>query len=214
MNREEDDVRVTVRQVSSLLPHEETIPSHVIQVVEQLKRDGVQKDPVIIDQKDGVVLDGMHRLAAFRLLGLESVICSPVDYSSSSIGLHRWARVFGGGSDRDFATAAEVVGALTRARLVDGMEALERKECPLVVIVNGDCYLLNKEAGMVGGLVAVRGLDALAEAGGWERTFVPEDDAVVPINSGKQMVVLLQRLRKGDVVEAALKARLLPCKTT
>ena len=53
-----------LRPVPKLRPHEETIESNTREMVAQLKRDGAQKDPIIVDGATGVVLDGMHRLAA------------------------------------------------------------------------------------------------------------------------------------------------------
>ena len=61
-----------VKPVSALRPHEETIPSHVQGIAAEMKKDGVQKDPIIIDQDSLTVLDGMHRHAAFSMLDVEN----------------------------------------------------------------------------------------------------------------------------------------------
>ena len=59
---------LAVKPVSILRPHEETIPEHVRGLTAEMKRDGVQRDPIIIDQDTATDLDGMHRLAAFLAL--------------------------------------------------------------------------------------------------------------------------------------------------
>jgi ParB-like chromosome segregation protein Spo0J len=76
---------LAVKPVSTLRPHEEVIPSHVEGLAAEMKRDGVQKDPIIVDGDTMTVLDGMHRLAAFVSLGVENAVCCSVDYSSPAV---------------------------------------------------------------------------------------------------------------------------------
>ena len=85
--------RVDVRPVASLLPHEDIIAPQVEKLAAAMRRHGVQRDPLIVDRESGTVLDGMHRLAAFRKMGAEYAVCYLVDDSSKSITLQRWVRV-------------------------------------------------------------------------------------------------------------------------
>ncbi len=214
MAHDGDEVRVTIRPVASLLPHEETIPSHVQQVAEQVTRDGVQKDPVIVDSASGAVLDGMHRLAAFASLGLQNVVCSIVDYSSQSIGLLRWARVYSGPGEASLRSTLEGLGAWQKRNTNDGFRMLESKESTLIALVGGGCYLPSGPGRLEEGFDMVRKIDSASGSAIWRRTFISEDEIDVPINEGENLVVLVQRLGKQDVVQAALTGRLFPCKTS
>ena len=207
------DLRVTVRPVSSLLPHEETMPDHVEWVARSISEGGVQKDPVIIDKDTGAVLDGMHRLAAFTKLGLENVVCCSVAYSSPKISLHRWARVYETkGSAVDDALTG--LGLTRRDGVAESFAALEKKQISVLGCAGDQTFSRADSGDLQAGVSVVRSLDALAASLGWKRTFLPEDDVDVAINSGNNLVVLLQRLRKSDVVEAAVSGKLFPCKTS
>ena len=46
--------------------HEEVIPAVVDQLAESIVKDKVLRNPVMVDKKSLVVLDGMHRVAALR----------------------------------------------------------------------------------------------------------------------------------------------------
>jgi hypothetical protein len=96
---------VSVRELASLRPHEETIPPHVEQMARRLEEDGVQKDPILIDRRSGAVLDGMHRLAAFAELGMKRAVCCSMDYASGKVAVGRWARVYQSGGREDFGQA-------------------------------------------------------------------------------------------------------------
>ncbi len=202
-----------VRPLSSLLPHEETIPSHVEQVAAQLKRDTVQKDPMVVDGASGTVLDGMHRLAALERLGIGNAICCTVDYSSSSVSLHRWARAYSGGQGD---LRRELAGAgVTRATTIaEAYHLLETRSCGLVAFVSGNAYLPETKIGLSEAFVVVRRLDEFAQASGYRREFVPEDDVDSALQHPETVVLMVQRLGKDDVVSAARTNHLFPCKTS
>jgi hypothetical protein len=57
------ELKITLAETSSLRIHEEIIPSILARLVEKIKSDNVWTDPIIVDEKTMVVLDGMHRVA-------------------------------------------------------------------------------------------------------------------------------------------------------
>ena len=202
-----------VRPVSSLRPHEDTIPRHVRELASEIERDGVQKDPIIIDRESATVLDGMHRLAAFQELKVENAVCCAVDYSSRAIALGRWARVY---TPRQSESLHDALGALPSARrttLAEAFSALERKESALALLTSDAAYLVGRPH-----LEEVRGVvvafDRIAEQFGWERRFVPEDDIDIELQERRKFVLLPRKLMKDDVVAAARSGQLLPCKTS
>jgi len=202
-----------VKPASILRPHEQTIPAHVAGLTAEIRRDGVQKDPIIIDRDSATVLDGMHRLAAFGVLGLENVVCCAVDYSSKAVTVGRWARVYEvkGDSPADVLARFEVKRRVTPA---EAFSALEGRDTGLAVFASGNAYLPEGRLDLSRAAAAIRAIDRHSEARGWERRFVPEDDIDFPLQSERSLVVLMRRLSKNDVVAAATTGRLLPCKTS
>lgn len=207
-------VSVDLRHVSSLLPHEDVIESRTQEMVSQLRKDGVQKDPLIIDRDSGTVLDGMHRLSAFRRLGIEYAVCCLVDYSSRDISVGRWARVYRAASGADASRAIEELGFVRRSSVAEALEKLDKREASVGAFVGRECFLPAGRGGIDEGFGLVRRSDKLAEVRGWKRSFVAEDEVDVPLNSGESIVVLVSRLSKEDVLTAARTRRLFPCKTS
>lgn len=70
-------VFIDPRQLKS---HEKTSPWRVVVVLMQMMMDGMLVDPIVVDARSGVILDGHHRRRAGILLGLRSVPCWEVDY--------------------------------------------------------------------------------------------------------------------------------------
>jgi hypothetical protein len=203
-----------IRPVSSLLPHEETIPANVERIAGDMKKDGVQKDPIIIDRGTATVLDGMHRLAAFFTLGVENAVCCAVDYSSRSISLARWARVYSLGNADTYDSLLEPAGINNRTTLAEAFDALETREFSIAALTPEAAYLPDGSMDFSLALGTLTALDRLASMRGYAREFVAEDEVDVPLQSGRKVVLLLRRLGKEDVVTAARTGRLFPCKTS
>jgi hypothetical protein len=203
-----------VRPVSSLRPHEETIPSNVERIAAEMKRDGIQKDPIIIDQESATVLDGMHRLAAFGALKVENAVCCAVDYSSRSVTLGRWARVYSLPRGHSFSDFLEPSGITRRTTLAEAFHSLESKEAQVAALTAGAAYLPERKVDLELAFAIISSFDRLAEASGSQRSFTPEDEVDIPLQSERNLVLLVRRLGKDDVVAAGRTGRLFPCKTS
>ena len=203
-----------IKPVSVLRPHEETIQSHVIGIAAEMKRDGVQKDPIMVDQDSLTVLDGMHRLAAFSALGVENAVCCSMDYSSHAVTLARWARVYtlpGGSSLND---AVRSSGLTRRVSLAQAFDALDGRDTGIGLLTPEAAYLPERNMDLWQAIETIASFDKLSESGGWRREFVPEDEVDVPLQPGQKIVLIIRRLRKEDVVSAARSGKLFPCKTS
>jgi L-serine kinase (ADP) len=203
-----------IRPVSTLLPHEEVIPSRVKQLVEDMRRDRVQKDPVIIDRESSTVLDGMHRLAAFAELEVGNAVCCSVEYSSRAVTLGRWARAYTGGERASIGQLPVEVGRTKRKTLAEAFEALDRREAAFALLSYESAHLSEEGSGLEGAARAMKALDREAEGGRWERSFFPEDEIDVPLQNPRTFVLLVRRVTKDEVVTAARTGNLFPCKTS
>ncbi len=79
-------------ELKSLLPHEEVIESEVKILSESMKRDSMQRDPIIVDLSSRTILDGMHRYHSLKRLGAASCIVCYVKYEDSRIKVGRCVR--------------------------------------------------------------------------------------------------------------------------
>jgi hypothetical protein len=206
--------RVDVKGVEWLKPHEETIPGQAEVLAKDLLAAGVQKDPLVVDSGSGTVLDGMHRLAAFKSLGLGKAVCAMVDYSSPEVTLHRWVRVVMVGAR---SAAEELVDGLGGWRRSERSEALAMTEDESAIAVlgsglNGVSEL--GEGGLKEGFEILRQLELKASQMGLPQTYAPEDELESVLADTGRLAVVLPRVSKAEVLEAAATGDLFPYKTT
>lgn len=83
-------------EIDKLKSHEEIIPEKLNSLIDEIKRDGVIKEPVIVDKETLVVLDGHHRVEALRKLGCRLIPVLLVNYFDPSIRVERWYPVVRG----------------------------------------------------------------------------------------------------------------------
>jgi hypothetical protein len=183
-------------------------------MVKELSRDGVQKDPILIERVNSSVLDGMHRLAAFASLEIPKAVCCSVEYASDSVTLGRWARVYSGRSVNDLEEMVRNKGVSRRTSLPGAKEELKKRGAGLAAISSRGALLPRNTTSLAEAFSIIRRLDAVAETKGWRRRFVPEDEIEAEIGSPGRIAVIVERISKEDVVAAARTGELFPCKTS
>lgn len=77
--------KVILIDIEILKPHEKIIESHLKEIMEQIQNDGFINNPIIVDRKTLIILDGHHRYNAAKKLGLSKVPACLVDYNSERI---------------------------------------------------------------------------------------------------------------------------------
>jgi hypothetical protein len=94
-------MKVALEDVRDLKLHERVIYELVERLKDSILAEKVIKDPVVVDEKSLVVLDGMHRVAALRELGYSYIPCCLIDYRLPVIQLGAWYRIITGGKPID-----------------------------------------------------------------------------------------------------------------
>lgn len=74
---------------ATLLPHEQIDPADVERLSHEIQRQGMVQEPIWVS-REGVILNGHHRYAALRKLGVHSVPAWVVDYPDPAMELARW----------------------------------------------------------------------------------------------------------------------------
>jgi ParB-like chromosome segregation protein Spo0J len=72
-------------ELKELKEHEETDPIHLVQIQRRIEQDGLLKNPIIVDKKTKIILDGHHRYNSLKNLNCSKIAVYFVDYSSSEI---------------------------------------------------------------------------------------------------------------------------------
>ena len=82
--------KLDLREVKDLLPHEQTISYNLKHLKEAMLNIGQLVDPLIVDAKTNLVLDGNHRLKVLQIIECPLAVCQVVDYHSPEIEVGTW----------------------------------------------------------------------------------------------------------------------------
>lgn len=224
------NLKVTVEEVSRLYIHEEIIPRILDWLVEKIKKDGVFKDPIIVDEKTRVVLDGMHRVAAVKELGFKYIPVCLVDYDSPSIKLYAWSRVLKLGestkkSFRDLEDASRIVVdslsnlgyRLVRVPSVEaGLAMLDRREIALLLVTTTSVIGARHVSRDIKQLYdAIKRAELALENKGFEVAYYPERDSIDLVARGEAIAALVPPvIRKEEVRAVALRGEVFVHKAT
>lgn len=72
-------------------PHERFSEDNVRLLILDLKSSGVLRKPVVVERENYVLLDGHHRLEAFKRLGVGAIPAVLVDYWDPRIVVKSWS---------------------------------------------------------------------------------------------------------------------------
>ncbi|MEM1943673.1 MAG: ParB N-terminal domain-containing protein [Candidatus Caldarchaeum sp.] len=200
--------RLTLADVSSLKPHEQSIQHLVDRLAHEIKTSGRIIHPVVVDAKTGLVVDGTHRVEAARQLGLRYIPVYRVDYLSESVVLDGWGRVL----------RREVVPEkVFQTALDEGFKPVEAgtQETALCFVENSGrktCFSLDEPdlQRLYGRLSRLERLLSV-----YDVSYLPEPELASYLRSGGfRMGYTIRRLRKPEVLDFVEKGFRLPPKST
>lgn len=206
--------QLEIRELSSLYPHEQTIAKNQKRLQEAMFNTGHMVDPLLIDSKSGVVLDGNHRYSVLKAIEVPNAVVQIVDYDSPKIGLGTWIPVCENHlSPADFqkmGEKTETVDFETGKKAVDSLKAIfmmvkeknGKKECTLVSHGNYDVVsMTEKQKGIISNLSS------------FPLEYYP-DDMMQDYLKQRRTVLYRRSYTKKEIVQEALAGRPFPPKST
>ncbi len=200
-------IRLELLSIAELKPHEETVGHFSDDLVTRIIKEGIQRDPIIVDEKSNVVLDGMHRLQVLRKIGARFVVANLLDYSSGEVKLSRWSRVVRAPSPAIF------------NRLIAD---LEMKKDPtsksdssqrVRVWHRGEMFA-STPTSFAEVCASMRRFDSSVTAAGGRVEFMDEETFHIGTDETDVAVLLTPVLLKSQVIHAGTSGMLLPPKST
>lgn len=222
-------------RVTDLAVHEEVIEESVDSLVIQVRNWGLLRNPVVVSERDLLVLDGTHRVAAFRRLGYLWMPACVLPYSHPRVELRGWDRFLSPGARgrglstfETLQTAAKDAGlALKRVASVQSLRffldgRLEKAVGGARVPVAGNFLVeFRRPAEFQPELVIwekfrlLRKLEARLAARGWSTRHVADEETEKEWAKATGEVVLLPpRAEKRDVLAVARRGFVFPPKST
>ena len=78
------------RLITQLLPHEEYNLIHAMEIANSIEKIGLQH-PIVVDDITNIIIDGHHRVMAYKILGLDEIPVIPINMTHPNIVLE-WRR--------------------------------------------------------------------------------------------------------------------------
>jgi hypothetical protein len=214
-------LRMEIKFVSieSVFTHEETIPSALEKLKNEILDVLVLKHPIIVDTETYVVLDGMHRVAALKSLGCNIAPVCFVDYTNPAIELFAWYREFEGnhpfpdlineiaskGNYEQLPTTPNEANEIVDSR--GAMAALVNEET--AILLKSKSILTIKEI-----YDKVSEIETIAQGIGYSIIYSTEADALHNLQTEMRPVLIVPPLINEEVIECALQHQLFAHKTT
>ena len=212
-------MEIKLVSIDSLFIHEETIPSALEQLKQDLIDEKVLHHPMIVDRKTLVVLDGMHRVAALRSLSYKLAPVCLVDYQNPTIELSAWYREFQGESDFSHfveSLSKQLSMDLKTTTSDDAIEQVNSRNAIAALAFGTQAYLLTKDNVLPIKEVydEIAKIESLARQLNFQILYSAGVDALKSIQQGIRSVLIVPALTKSEVVESALNHKLFIQKTT
>ncbi len=199
-----------IREVKSLLSHEQVISHNLKRLKEAMLNIGQLVDPMIVDKDTGVVLDGNHRLKVLEIIECPHATCQAVDYKSDEIKVGTWYP--------SVSLAPEQVFRLDSLKheKVDfeaGREAVNNLKAPFMLISKDrECHLVNPGSYKLMEMVEEQNyIFSLLEKGTVD--YGPEEELGKRLAAGKS-VLYRRSYTKEEIVKTAQSHTPLPPKST
>jgi len=203
-------VNLTLMPLKSVRIHEEVISPYLSGLAESIRQSGVQLDPIIVDMKTGVALDGMHRIESMKKLECKRIMVAGVDYSDPRITLKRWLRSVK--LPTSLFDDLRYNLRLTRARdMEDAMSQVDSGSSPIAVVGKEGSFITSERAQGLEYFKLVRRFDALLD--GISSTPILDISLKEYIDGGYR-VLYVPTPKKEDVIFSGMNGTLFPPKST
>jgi len=199
-----------IREVKALLAHEQVLSYNLKRLKESMLNIGHLVDPLVIDKKTGVVLDGNHRLKVLEIIECPYAVCQTVDYSSSDIQVGTWYPSVSLPVEKIFHLDA------IKHEKVDyklGKKAVEDLKAPFLLYTKKEgCHLLNPGSYKLKEMIEEQNyILSLLEKGSVD--YIPDEEVERMAELG-QALFIRRAYTKEEVVKTAQAHSPLPPKST
>lgn len=184
--------------VGSLSTYERPNKRRVAEIARSLDRTMELGSPIVADIDQGLLIDGHHRAAAFRWLGLTTIPCFTVAYLGDGVRIGGWRRVTN-------APSSEVASTLAVLARDSGG--------PYSVVVEDPCEHEITRASFPDCFAAAWHLERISlwlVSAGYEVGIEPDTDVVLPEQLDQTRLAMDPVVGKQDVLEAVRRGSLFP----
>ena len=203
--------KIRLVELEKLKPHEEVIGHIVDELAAGMQLENKFRDPLMVDEKALVILDGMHRYAALKKIGCAYALCCLFNYDDPQIKVGSWYRFLNVG---DGDAVAEKKLAELRLRYKRYSRIDEKHFHHPTIITKVYVYQTEDSDSMRSARLAVQIEKSLIHDG-YDIQYAPENTIEENLRSNTSNIVLpIPIFTKTMIRQTALTGQLLPHKIT
>ena len=209
------NLRLSVTEVEELKPHEEVIAEVAEKLSREIRADGEVHDPLIVDQDDYIILDGMHRFDALKRLGCRFAPCCLLDYDSPKIKVGSWFRLFTVNDPMPLAQNLLSKMNLNYSKHKVDAATMNYDAESVVLTKDGTIFSLSSSLDPVERCRTATNIEKRLVNDGHDVTYLSEANAMQRLKSAKaNLAIAMPVFRKEEIRGFGLEGRLLPHKVT
>jgi len=204
--------------IDQLLIHEEIVEGRLNDLIQQFLRDNAIDMPIIVAEIPGtdkyLIVDGHHRWAAAKILGLKYMPCVVIDYFSDDVKLMTWYPAIIGDIDV-FIKEAHSVGLEIHVITCEHDNVDKLLEISAFIVIGREkCYMI--PGGIEEQRKVSRILSDLNVKGHYTLVYYGDrEEALNDLLKGEITYLFLRRnVTKEDVIKTVLENKVYPPKTT
>jgi hypothetical protein len=209
------NLRLSIIEIEELKPHEEVIEEVVERLSREISADKVVHDPLILDQNDYIILDGMHRFNALKRLGCRFAPSCLLDYRSPKIKVGSWFRLFT--VDDPIPVAQTLLSKMTlnySKRKVNA-DTMSYDSESIILTKDGTIFSLPSPLDPVERCRTAVKVEKHLVNDGHDVTYLSEANAIQRLKSDTaNLAIAMPIFRKEEIRDFGLEGRLLPHKVT
>lgn len=207
--------RISIVNIDELKPHEEVVDPIVESLANEILNEARLRDPLVVDQEDFIILDGMHRFNSLKLLKCRFAPCCLVDYDIPQIKVGSWLRLF----------VVEEAELLAEKLLMEAeLNYSKRHFEPETMSYNSEAIILTRSGAEFSMPELLDPVQRARTAANLEKTMVKQGHnvdylseilGIQKLKSGEvNFVISVPIFTKQQIRECGLTGRLLPHKVT
>lgn len=203
--------KLQIIPVERLRSHEETIEYNFQKLREAMLNLGRLVDPLIVDNKHYIVIDGNHRRRVLETIKCPNAACQLVDYHSSEIRVGTWYPV------SKTLHPQSMEGIKTEpVDFEEGMAAIQKMEATFMFVKkkNGhnECFLFNSNEKSIQGIISQQ-RKFITSLEGRDLQYIADDKSSEYLDAGYG-VFFRRAYTKDEIITEALAGRQMPPKST
>ena len=219
IHHEKLSLHLKIVDINSLFLHEEIIPEMLEKLAKEIRMDKALRHPVIVDENSFVVLDGMHRVAALKMLNCKRIPACLVDYKDSSITVGAWYRTITSTSSHltdNMLKEIRSLGFRVEEGKVKSVEEIGKNGIVAEIKTRENSYLIHhtfenlKEA-----YDHIKAIENRLKLSNFQVDYETEADSFRKLREGKVDAILqTPKLSKEEIVKIALSGKVFAHKAT